>query len=97
MHDADAYKAYQLDAAPVLEKFNAKFLTRAGRSDIVEGNALPRTLIVEFRDYDTAVACWSSHEYVKAKALRNGNSTCTVSLSKATKDDPWRTGNRVAQ
>jgi uncharacterized protein (DUF1330 family) len=29
-----------------------------------------RNVVIEFKDYDTAVACYHSHEYAAAKALR---------------------------
>ena len=74
----ERYKAYQDEAGQVLKKYDARFVTRGGRSAIVEGNAPSRTVIIEFKDYETAVACWNSPEYAKSKALRATNAVGSV-------------------
>lgn len=66
----DGYKAYQDAAGPVVAGYGGRFVTRGGRSTVVEGSMPGRTVILEFKDYDTAVACWNSPEYTHAKALR---------------------------
>ena len=76
--DAEAYKAYQAAAGPMLRQFGARFLVRGGRTEIVEGGAPPRTAVIEFPDYDTALRCWNSPEYARAKALRQGVASGTV-------------------
>lgn len=74
----DGYKAYQEDVAAVLKKFGGRFVTRGGRSEIVEGKAPSRTVILEFKDYETAVACWNSSEYARSKSLRQGHASGSV-------------------
>ena len=80
VRDTEAYVAYQQAAAPVLVKYNARFLVRGGRAERVEGGGPQRAVIVEFPDYETAVACWNSPEYAAAKAHRTGCASGTVSI-----------------
>lgn len=76
--DPEAYKAYQEAAGRVLKQYGARFLVRGGRGGVVEGNAPQRTVIIEFENYDKAVACWNSPEYIASKAFRQGNAAGNV-------------------
>jgi uncharacterized protein (DUF1330 family) len=40
----------------------------------MEGRFRARTVIIEFKDYATALACYRSPEYAEALALRKGAS-----------------------
>lgn len=73
--DAEGYKAYVSANAEAFGKFGARFIVRAGRSETVEGSGGYRNVVIEFPDYATALACYSSPEYARAKALREGKST----------------------
>ena len=68
--DADAYKRYVAANAVAFGKYGAKFLVRAGRYELVEGAAKSRQVVIEFADYETALACYRSPEYQAALALR---------------------------
>ena len=57
---------YALKAKPAVEKYSGKFLIRGGKSIINEGNRSPRTVVVEFLDYDKAIECYDSPEYQEA-------------------------------
>lgn len=70
--DAEAYKAYQGANAEPFRKFGARFLVRGGTFESVEGSARARNVVIEFPNYQAALACWHSPEYARAKALRAG-------------------------
>ncbi|MEJ2376341.1 MAG: DUF1330 domain-containing protein [Pseudolabrys sp.] len=70
--DMEGYKAYIAANAEPLHKFGARFLTRGGRSESVEGHLRSRIIVIEFPSYEAALACYRSPEYQKAKALRIG-------------------------
>jgi uncharacterized protein (DUF1330 family) len=73
--DTEKYKAYiQANAMP-LKKFGAKFLVRAGRSEIPEGTSRSRNVVIEFPTYQAALDCWKSPEYQEALKLRQPVST----------------------
>ena len=78
--DAEGYKAYQAANAIAFAKFGARFLVRAGRSAVPEGALRARHVVIEFKDYDTALACWDSAEYQRAKAVRQGISLIDVAI-----------------
>ena len=64
------YPDYLAAARPAFEKFGAKFIVRGGQFELMEGRARERNVVVEFADYETAMACYRSSEYQHAKAIR---------------------------
>lgn len=71
VRNAAGYPAYLAAAQPAFQKFGARFLARGGRHAAMEGTGRERNVVVEFRDYETAMACYRSREYQAAKAIRN--------------------------
>ncbi|MBV8663872.1 MAG: DUF1330 domain-containing protein [Hyphomicrobiales bacterium] len=69
--DPEAYKAYQRANAEPFAKYGARFLVRGGQSTMKEGALRARHVVIEFKDYATALACYESEEYRRAKALRD--------------------------
>lgn len=78
--DPEKYKSYVAANAAAFRKYGARFLTRGGASETVEGKFRSRVVVIEFKDYATALACYRSPEYQKAKALRSGASIADVSV-----------------
>ena len=72
--DPDTYKHYVEANAAVFRKFGARFLVRGGPGETMEGRLRSRTVVIEFKDYATALACYRSPEYAAAMALRKGAS-----------------------
>ena len=70
--DPEGYKAYQTANAVAFAKYGARFLVRGGTSEQQEGRTRSRHVIIEFKDYATALACYHSPEYAAAKAIRMG-------------------------
>jgi uncharacterized protein (DUF1330 family) len=68
--DPDGYKAYVRENAVAFKKFGARFVVRGGINSKVEGSLRSRVVVIEFSDYQTALDCYHSSEYAKAKALR---------------------------
>ncbi len=68
--DPEAYKAYQSANAIAFAKYGARFLVRAGRNEPKDGALRSRHVVIEFKDYETARACWESEEYRRARAVR---------------------------
>jgi uncharacterized protein (DUF1330 family) len=73
VRNAARYPEYLAAARSAFDKYGARFLVRGGRFDAMEGSSRERNVVVEFRDYATAVACYGSPEYQSAKAIRNAN------------------------
>lgn len=68
--DPAAYENYKAANAVAFAKYGAKFIVRGGKQEIREGQNRARTVVLEFQDYDTAMACYNSPEYQKALAIR---------------------------
>jgi uncharacterized protein (DUF1330 family) len=67
--DPEKYKAYVQENAVAFRKFDGRFLVRGGKSESVQGQGRSRVVVIEFKDYETALACYRSPEYAKALAL----------------------------
>lgn len=72
--DPESYKKYVAANAAPLAKFGAKFLTRGGKSELVEGKLRSRVVVLEFPTYEAALACYRSPEYTAARKLRESAS-----------------------
>ena len=70
--DAERYDLYRAANAAPLAEHGGRFLVRGGARELVEGEAKPRTVIIEFPDYAAALACYRSPGYQAALALRQG-------------------------
>lgn len=73
VNNAEKYPDYLTAAKPAFEKFGAKFLVRGGRFEAPEGQARERNVVVEYADYETALACYNSPEYSAARKIRMAN------------------------
>ena len=73
--DPETYKKYVQTATPAFERHKAKFLARGGRTEVLEGKARARNVIIEFAAMQDALDCYNSAEYTKARAYRQKAST----------------------
>ena len=48
---------------------------RAGRFECTEGSSRPRNVVIEFPDYESAVACYRSPEYQANIKVRQPHAT----------------------
>ena len=71
--NVEKLKEYAVKAKPTVEKFSGKFLVRGGKNRTNDGSESPRTAVVEFPDYNTAVDCYDSAEYQKAHDILKGH------------------------
>ena len=68
----DAYKNYVAANAAALTKYGARFLVRGGAFESKEGGSRARNVVIEFKDFETAKACYHSPEYAAAIEKRKG-------------------------
>lgn len=73
VHNAENYQDYIAAAKPAFEKYGANHIVRGGRFEAMEGEARERNVVVEYKDFDTAMACYNSPEYEAARAIRMAN------------------------
>ncbi|MGB3407871.1 MAG: DUF1330 domain-containing protein [Jannaschia sp.] len=70
--DVEKYDLYRAANAAPLAAFGARFLVRGGARQTVEGDALPRTVVIEFPSYQAALECYASDDYQAVLRLREG-------------------------
>tara|TARA_B100001057_G_scaffold492014_1_gene583519 strand:- start:1510 stop:1800 length:291 start_codon:yes stop_codon:yes gene_type:complete len=64
-------KQYAVEAKKAVDKYNGKFLVRAGKKVTTEGNDFIRTAVIEFPSFDLAKKFFYSSEYQAAHSLLN--------------------------
>ena len=68
----DKLKEYAVKARDAVEKYKGKFLIRGGRTTANEGEASPRTVVIEFPSYEEANLFYNSKEYQEAHDILKG-------------------------
>ena len=54
VHNDETYAKYREANALAFDKFGARFIVRGGEQIIEEGHSKPRTVVIEFDDFETA-------------------------------------------
>jgi uncharacterized protein (DUF1330 family) len=72
----EGYRAYTAATPPAHHKYKGVALVRGGTCEVVEGRGRARNVLREFPDYATALACYRSEEYQRARPLRLPHSAC---------------------
>ena len=80
----EQYRQYAESAPEAIRKYNGRFLARAGRSEQLEGTGRPRNVVIEFDNYEDAIACYRSPEYQAAKARREGAGEADIVIVEGT-------------
>jgi uncharacterized protein (DUF1330 family) len=75
VHNEDGYKPYALANPAIFKKFGGRFVVRGGQFNAVEGQSRARNVVIEFPDYETAMACYNSPEYQDNLKVRVAHST----------------------
>lgn len=69
--DPTTYEEYKKVVPPTISAYGGKYLTRGGRAEKLEGEWIPkRVVILEFESLEQAKKWWASEEYKAPKALR---------------------------
>ena len=73
--DPVRYQDY-IKMSPIsIAKFGGRFVARGGKTDVLEGNWVPKRLVLlEFPSAERAREWWASDDYAPAKALRQATS-----------------------
>tara|TARA_S200000501_G_C20496641_1_gene600679 strand:- start:169 stop:456 length:288 start_codon:yes stop_codon:yes gene_type:complete len=66
-------KDYAIKAKPAIEKYSGKFLVRGGKNRTNEGVNSSRVVVVEFKNYTSALECYDSNEYQEAHEILKGH------------------------
>jgi uncharacterized protein (DUF1330 family) len=78
VHNEESYKPYIAANAAIFKKFGGRFVVRGGKFSAVEGQSRSRNVVIEFPDYDTALACYNSPEYQANIKVRQPHSVAEL-------------------
>jgi uncharacterized protein (DUF1330 family) len=79
--DPQEYEEYRRLVAPTIELFGGRYVVRAGRYEVLEGDIDPkRVVIIEFPSMERAKAWHDSAEYAPALAIRHRAATSRLVL-----------------
>jgi uncharacterized protein (DUF1330 family) len=78
--DPDGYEEYKAGGQRLLAKHGGRYLARGGAVSRLEGEWLPRFVVVEFPSYDAALAFYHSPEYQELAEIRKRCSTSAVAI-----------------
>ncbi len=70
VRNPEGYKLYVAALPDIFRKYGGRYTTRGGKTEVVEGKARSRIVIIEFPSFEAAMTCYRSPEYAKAIALR---------------------------
>ncbi|MEM9145466.1 MAG: DUF1330 domain-containing protein [Pseudomonadota bacterium] len=82
--DPEPYKDYIRLDTPVIERFGGRFIVRGGRHETPETPQRDRHVVVEFPDYETALACYRSDDYQTAAEIRLANAQSDIVIIEGT-------------
>ena len=72
MKNPENIRKYGEKATPAIKKYNGVILARGGKTETIEGNPSPRTVLIEFPSMENALQCYNSTEYQEAMKIGNG-------------------------
>ena len=78
VHNEEGYQPYAQANGAIFKKWGGRFVVRGGKHTGVEGQARSRNVVIEFPDYDTALACYHSPEYQENIKRRQPHSTAEL-------------------
>ena len=76
--DPEGYKQYIAENRVAFRKYGARYVTRGGKSEVLEGKGRSRIVVLEFKDYSTALECYRSPEFAKAIATRANTAVADI-------------------
>jgi len=65
--NTEAYARYRELNAIAFEKYDGRFIVRGPAGKLAKGTMRKHNVVIEFKDYDTALACYESPEYQAAR------------------------------
>jgi len=78
VHNDEGYKPHAAANPAIFRKFGGRFVVRGGKFETAEGASRSSNVVIEFPDYETAVACYRSPEYQANIKIRQPNATADL-------------------
>lgn len=65
----EAYARYRELNAIAFKKYDGRFIVRGPAGKVAKGTPRKHNVVLEFKDYETALACYASPEYTAARVF----------------------------
>jgi len=78
--DPEAYPEYVRLDTPILDALGGRFIVRGGPSEVLEGTANERHVVIEFPDYAAAKAAYHDPEYQTVAEIRRRSANSVIIL-----------------
>jgi len=82
INSVENLKNYSSKVTPIIKSFGGKPLVRGGEYECLEGENFSRTVIWEFPNYESAMACHNSKEYQEGWALADSTTERNLQIIK---------------
>ena len=80
----ETYPEYIRRNTPVLEQLGARFIVRGGQSQVMEGQANERHVVIEFPSYEAALAAYHDPEYQEIAEIRRASGESVIIVVEGT-------------
>lgn len=78
VNDPEDYKDYIARDTPILEALGATFVVRGGQSQLMEGTAHDRHVVIEFPSYEAALKAYHDPGYQSVAEIRRRSADSTI-------------------
>lgn len=78
VRDTEAYKEYVAKDTPILHALGGRFIVRGGQSQVTEGEAHARHVVIEFPSYEAALKAYNDPEYQAVADIRRRTADSTI-------------------
>jgi uncharacterized protein (DUF1330 family) len=80
VNDPEAYREYIERDTPILQGLGGRFIIRGGASEILEGTAHQRHVVIEFPSFAAAKAAYEDPAYQEVAEIRRRTADSTIIL-----------------
>jgi uncharacterized protein (DUF1330 family) len=80
----ETYPEYIRRDTPILERLGARFIVRGGQSQVMEGQANERHVVIEFPSYQAALTAYHDPEYQDVAAIRKASGDSVILVVEGT-------------
>jgi len=87
--DLQQYREYMKHTPRLINQFGGRFVARGGEAVTLEGEPLPRMVLIQFPSLEQVRAFYDSPEYVRARQLRMGAGHLRLTAIQGYSDDEW--------
>ncbi len=78
VNDPEAYPEYVRRDTPILNGLGGQFVVRGGQSQVVEGTAHDRHVVIEFPSYEAALTAYNDPEYQEVADIRRRSADSVI-------------------